>query len=33
MTCKLGGACDQALHANTFQELTELSKQQVMQML
>ena len=33
MTCKqLGGACDQAFHANTFEELTELSKQHGMEM-
>ena len=32
MTCKqLGGACDQAFHANTFEELTELSKQHGME--
>ncbi|MCB0395070.1 MAG: DUF1059 domain-containing protein [Flavobacteriales bacterium] len=28
MTCKqLGGACDQEFHANTFEEMAELSKQ------
>ena len=28
MTCKqLGGACDQEFHANTFEEMTEMSKQ------
>ena len=33
MTCKqLGGACDEAFHANTFDELTELSKQHGMEM-
>jgi hypothetical protein len=33
MTCKqLGGACDQAFHAKTFEELTELSKQHGMEM-
>ena len=33
MTCKqLGGACDEAFHANTFEELTELSKQHGMEM-
>ncbi|MCP4326335.1 MAG: DUF1059 domain-containing protein [Psychromonas sp.] len=27
MTCKqLGGACDKQFHANTFEEMTELSK-------
>ena len=33
MTCKqLGGACDEAFHANTFEELVELSKQHGMEM-
>ena len=33
MTCKqLGGACDEAFQANTFEELTELSKQHGMEM-
>jgi len=33
MTCKqLGGACDQTFQANTFEELTELSKQHGMEM-
>ena len=33
MTCKqLGGACDKAFHANTFEELAELSKQHGMEM-
>lgn len=33
MTCKqLGGACDQAFHANTFDELAELSKAHGMEM-
>ncbi|KRP37426.1 MAG: hypothetical protein ABS34_02945 [Opitutaceae bacterium BACL24 MAG-120322-bin51] len=33
MTCKqLGGACDEAFHANTFEELTELSKKHGMEM-
>ncbi len=28
MTCKqLGGACDEQFHANTFEEIAELSKQ------
>lgn len=28
MTCKqLGGACDKEFHANTFEEMAELSKQ------
>ncbi|MCB0803671.1 MAG: DUF1059 domain-containing protein [Flavobacteriales bacterium] len=28
MTCKqLGGACDKKFHANTFEEMAELSKQ------
>ncbi|MCA9732699.1 DUF1059 domain-containing protein [candidate division KSB1 bacterium] len=34
MTCKqLGGACDQAFQANTFEEMAELSKQHGMAML
>ena len=33
MTCKqLGGACDQACHANTFEEMSELRKRHVMAM-
>ena len=33
MTCKqLGGACDKAFQANTFEELAELSKQHGMEM-
>ncbi|CAA6677130.1 MULTISPECIES: DUF1059 domain-containing protein [unclassified Lentimonas] len=33
MTCKqLGGACDVAFHANSFEELTELSKAHGMEM-
>jgi hypothetical protein len=33
MTCKqLGGACDLAFHANTFEELAELSKKHGMEM-
>ena len=33
MTCKqLGGACDKAFKASTFEELTELSKQHGMEM-
>lgn len=33
MTCKqLGGACDKAFSANTFEELAELSKQHGMEM-
>jgi len=33
MTCKqLGGGCDEAFQANTFEELTELSKQHGMEM-
>lgn len=28
MTCKqLGGACDKEFHANTFEEISEMSKQ------
>ena len=33
MTCRqLGGACDKAFHANTFEEMAELSKQHGMEM-
>lgn len=33
MTCKqLGGACDKAFHANTFEEISEMSKQHGMEM-
>ncbi len=33
MTCKeLGGACDKAFQANTFEEMAELSKQHGMEM-
>lgn len=33
MTCKqLGGACDQAFHANSFDEMAEQSKQHGMAM-
>ena len=33
MTCKqLGGACDMAFKANTFEEIAELSKQHGMEM-
>lgn len=33
MTCKqLGGACDQVFEAETFEEMTELSKQHGMEM-
>lgn len=33
MTCKqLGGACDKEFHAETFQEMAELSKQHGMEM-
>ena len=33
MSCKqLGGACDLEFHANTFEEMSELSKQHGMQM-
>ncbi len=33
MTCKqLGGACDKTFQANTFEELSELSKQHGMEM-
>ncbi len=34
MTCRqLGGACDQEFHANTFEEMAELSKQHAMEMI
>ncbi|NHF60839.1 DUF1059 domain-containing protein [Flavobacteriaceae bacterium TP-CH-4] len=33
MTCnQLGGACDQAFHAETFEEIAELSKKHGMEM-
>jgi len=33
MTCKqLGGACDKEFHANTFEEMAELSKAHGMEM-
>ena len=33
MTCKqLGGACDMQFHANTFDEISEMSKQHGMEM-
>ena len=33
MTCKqLGGACDKQFHANTFDEIAEMSKQHGMEM-
>jgi hypothetical protein len=33
MTCKqLGGACDKKFHANTFEEMEELSKKHGMEM-
>ena len=33
MTCKqLGGACDQEFHANTLEEMAELSKKHGMEM-
>ena len=33
MSCKqLGGACEQELHANTFEEIAELSKKHGMDM-
>ena len=33
MTCKqLGGACDKEFHANTFEEMEELSKKHGMEM-
>lgn len=34
MTCKqLGGACDAQFHANTFEEMAELSKKHAMEMI
>ncbi len=34
MTCKqLGGACDKAFHANSFEEISGMSKQHAMEML
>ena len=33
MTChQLGGACDQEFHANTFEEIAEMSKKHGMEM-
>ena len=33
MTCKqLGGACDKAFHANSFEEISGMSKQHAMEM-
>ncbi len=33
MTCEqLGGACDKEFHANTFEEITEMSKNHGMEM-
>ncbi len=33
MTCKqLGGACDKEFHANTFEEIAEISKKHGMEM-
>ena len=33
MTCnQLGGACDKEFHANTFEEIAEMSKQHGMEM-
>lgn len=33
MTCRqLGGACDKEFHANTFEEISEMSKQHGMEM-
>ena len=33
MTCKqLGGACDKEFHANSFEEMAELSKRHGMEM-
>jgi len=33
MTCKqLGGACDMGFHANTFEEIAEISKKHGMEM-
>ena len=34
MTCnQLGGACDQEFHANTFEEIAEMSKKHGMEMM
>ena len=34
MTCKqLGGACEEQFHANTFEEMAELSKNHALQMI
>lgn len=34
MTCRqLGGACDQEFHADTFEEMAELSKKHAMEMI
>ncbi len=34
MNCKqLGGACEKEFHANTFEEIGEMSKQHAMEML
>lgn len=34
MTCiQLGGACDQEFHADSFEEMAELSRQHAMEML
>lgn len=34
MTCnQLGGACDQEFHAETFEEMAEMSKNHAMEML
>jgi hypothetical protein len=34
MTCKqLGGACDKEFHANSFEEIAQLSKQHSMEMV
>ncbi len=34
MTCRqLGGACDQAFHVNTSEQMAELSKQHAMEMM
>lgn len=34
MTCRqLGGACEHEFHANTFEEMAELSKQHAMEMV
>jgi len=34
MTCKeLGGACDKEFHAETFEEIAEMSKNQGMEMM